>query len=206
MWPAGHELLWSGGHLGGAELTNYHNTQLWLAAGVLFALGLLGGWAGAHFLSLRHEAPTIALYDNWRLACPAASQKDRACSLALDLTDSKSGSHLGRLVLGRGDQGAVLTVTVPYNVLIGPGLGLGFGNDKPRTYPYLTCNGAGCIAQLPVDDALRTALRQENRGRLVLAGMNKQSVQISFSLQGFRRADDAARRFQSALWWLGSPV
>jgi invasion protein IalB len=169
-------------------------------------LGLLLGWLAAHLLSLRMDAPTMAVFDNWRLACPAATAKSRACALTQDVVDAKSGAHVATLNLVHGPKGAVMVITVPYNVLIQPGLSLALGGDKARPYPYTTCNNVGCVAQLGVDDTMRAAFRQEPQAKLLFVNRNRQTVQINFIMRGFRRADDAARRFEGALWWLGYPV
>jgi len=170
----------------------------------LFAGGLLLGWLASHIFSTARDVPTIAIYDDWRLACPSAAQKKLSCVLDQNVIDNKTRARVANLRLVQGDKGSVLVVTAPYNVLLRPGLGLAFGDAKPRIYPFITCNGEGCVVQIPVDDALRASLRQEPQARLLFANMNKQTVQVSFSLRGFKRADDVARRFESKLWWLGA--
>jgi invasion protein IalB len=100
----------------------------------------------------------------------------------------------------------VLVITVPYNVLIASGLGLGFGAGKPRIFPYFTCNGVGCVARIAVDDAMRASLRQEAQGQLVFVNANNQSVQVTYPLAGFKRTDDTARGFEGNFWWLEYPV
>lgn len=179
-----------------------------LAVTALFCLvlGLLLGWLAAHLLSLRMGAPTMAVFDNWRLACPAATAKSRACALTQDVVDAKSGAHVATLNLVHGPRGAVMVITVPYNVLIQSGLSLALGGGKPNAYAYTTCNNVGCVAQLGVDDTLRAAFRQEPQAKLIFVNRNRQNVQVNFIMRGFRRADDAARRFESGLWWLGYPV
>jgi invasion protein IalB len=171
-------------------------------AGAIFVSGLLLGWLASHFWSAERDVPTIAFYDDWRVACPAASRKNHTCEIARTVIDGKSRAQLAALTLA----GSALVVTVPYDVRIAQGIGLALGDDKPRIYPYATCNEAGCLAQLPVDDALRAAMRREPQARLIFVDMNQQAVEVSFALRGFRRADDAARRSESLLQWLVHPA
>jgi invasion protein IalB len=104
------------------------------------------------------------------------------------------------LALTRGDKDTVLAVTVPLNVLIGQGLGLGLNNEKLRRYPFTTCLETGCIARIPVDDALLDQLRQEPRVRLRFAAPDGRMMGVAFPLDGFARADGAARRSERLFW------
>lgn len=166
----------------------------------LFAAGLLAGWLGSRLGSPLHGVPTIAVYDDWRVACPGAAQKDRRCALNREVIDGKSRARVAALSLKRTDTGTILTVTVPLNVLIGPGLGLMLGKEQLRTYPFVTCLVAGCIAQVPVDGALLARLREEPRMQIRFAARNRRVMQVAFPLDGFRRAEDAARRSESLFW------
>lgn len=170
-----------------------------LTGAALFAAGLALGWLGERQMApVPRDVPSIAIYDDWRLACPAASGGKGACVARQDVVDTNSGTHAAILSLS----GATLTVTVPFNVLIASQLGLAVGDGKPRIVPYITCIEAGCVANLAVDDTLRAALRRGDRGRILFARMDKQTVQTNFSLHGFARADDAARRAAGFWRWL----
>lgn len=165
----------------------------------LFAAGLLAGWVGAR-LTARRDVTTIAFYGDWRVACPAATEKNQGCELGREIIDGKTRTRAAALRLGHAGGKTVLVVTAPLNVLIGPGLGFGLGNDKPHVYRFTTCIGSGCIAQIPVDDAMLAALREEPQARIQFAALNKQVMQVSFPLSGFKRADDAASRSDRLFW------
>jgi len=175
-------------------MTNMSRTTMAVAAALIFVAGALAGWLVARIsASPSREVATISLYGDWRLACPAAAQTDQFCVLSQSVIDSKTHARVANLVLVHAKTGPALIVTVPYNVMIASGIGLAFGKDKPRVYPLMTCDGEGCIAKIPVDDALRSGMRQNPQGRILFANMQKQVVQISFSLNGFVRADNIAR-------------
>jgi invasion protein IalB len=164
--------------------------KLLLAGAALFAGGLVLGWLAARQLVLvPRDVPSVAVYDDWRLACPAAGGKG-GCVARQDVVDGKSGAHVATLSLA----GRALTIVVPFNVLIAAQLGVAVADGKPRMVPYATCTEAGCVASMTVDDALRASLRGADRGRILFARMDRQTVQVPFSLHGFARADDAAKR------------
>lgn len=166
----------------------------------LFAMGLLAGWTGSRLASPLRGVPTVAFYGDWRVACPGVARKNRACELNREVIDGKSRSRVAALTLTRADSGMLLVVTVPLNILIRPGLGLALDAGRPRVYPFTTCLGTGCIARIPVDNALLAQLRKEPQARLQFAAPDRQVMQVAFPLAGFRRADDAARRAGSLLW------
>ena len=158
---------------------------------VIFAVGIAVGWFVRGSNSLPSDVPTVAVYDGWRLSCPAASQADRSCAISNDLQDSKSGRRIAQMVIARGKTGPVLVVTVPFDVLLPAGVGLAVGDAKPRTYPYQICNQSGCIAEIPFGDDLRAAMHQPGQGKLIVASLSRKSVSILFPLKGFARADEA---------------
>ena len=173
-----------------------------LAAIVLLA-GLALGWFGHQWRSAPPDKPTITIYSDWRLACPSSEQKDASCEMQQDVLDSKTRSELARLSIFQLNGENTLLITVPYNVLLEPGLGLGFGNDKPLVYPYETCNGVGCVVRTKLSDSLRASLGKADSARVLFAGLDGKAVGLPFSKKGFNEASSAydsaeARRHS---WW-----
>ena len=75
------------------------------------------------------------------------------------MLDAKSRTELARLsIFHTKEAGNTLIVTVPFNVLLDPGIGISLGNDKPRVYPFETCNGVGCIVRIKFDEDLQKAI------------------------------------------------
>jgi invasion protein IalB len=174
-----------------------------ILAAVLLLVGLAAGWFGHKALSSAGDIPTIALYQDWRLACPAASQKEGSCEMQQDVLDAKTHSELARLSIFNLKGDTTMLVTVPYNVLLEPGLALSFGTAKPMVYQYETCNGVGCVVRLKVDDALRASLGGPDQARVLFAGLDGKPVGLPFSSKGFNDAvaafDGAEARRHS--WW-----
>ena len=177
-------------------------------APALLVVGLIAGWFGHKALMSPPDIPTISVYQDWRVACPQTTEKDASCEIQQDVLDAKSHTELARLSLFRfKDAGDTMVVTVPYNVLLDPGIGIGFGNDKPRVYPFETCNGVGCVVRIKFDDDLaksfNTAATGDAQARILFAGLDGKPVGLPFSLKGY---SDAIGAFYSAeakrrSWW-----
>ena len=163
-----------------------------LAGVVLFAAGLALGWLATRQMAVvPHDVSSIAIYDDWRLACPAPGGKD-ACVARQDVVDGKTGAHVAVLSL----TGTTLTVTVPYNLQIASQLSRGVVDGVGAADPRSHLGADAGLRRQPSCWTPQRAplLRQADHGRILFARMDKQAVQVSFSLRGFARADDAAHR------------
>lgn len=172
---------------------------------VLFIVGLLAGWLGHGLISKPEDVASIRMYGDWRLACPQPSAKDGTCAMIQDVLDSNTRSEIAHMAFGRGRSGGMeMIITMPYDVLLDPGMGLSVGSDPVRVYPYQTCNGIGCVAAVPVDDKLVTSLRNAKDARLLFAALNNKPIGLSFSLSGFDAAYNAYSNAESkrhSWWW-----
>jgi invasion protein IalB len=175
-----------------------------IVAVLIFAVGVAVGWVGNG--SARPDVPTISIYDGWRLSCPPASQNDKPCAISNDLVDTKTHDRVAELAMLHTKKGTVLVVTAPFNVLLPEGLGLVLGKDKPRVYSFQACNTVGCIAEIKVDDALRNELRQTAQGKLLFGNLDRKTVAIEFSLQGFEQADKAFEAHRHRHSFLGMAI
>ncbi|HEY0105995.1 MAG TPA: invasion associated locus B family protein, partial [Rhizomicrobium sp.] len=83
------------------------------------------------------------------------------------------------------------------------GIGLAFGNDKPRIYPFEVCNGAGCLVRVKFDDDLSKAMLQAASARILVVGLDGKAAALPFSVKGLVAAhgayvsDDGKRHS----WW-----
>jgi len=172
-------------------------------AALLLVVGLIAGWFGHRALSSPPDIPTVLVFQDWRVACPTSTDKDASCEIQQDVLDDKSHAELARLSIFRLKDVNTMVVTVPYNVLLDPGIGLGLGNDKPRLYPFETCNGVGCVVRIAFDDALAKAVGAAPQARILFAGLDGKPVGLPFSLKGYT---DALRVFNNTeakrhSWW-----
>lgn len=180
---------------------------------ILFLGGGIVGWVGHGLIGASDRLPTISMnpdrvatvsiYDDWRLTCPKANDPGGTCALAQDVVDEKSHSEIAHLEIGRAPDGMKMIVTMPYDVLLQPGLGLSIDSGAPILRPYETCNTVGCIAAIPIDDKLMSSLRQAKQARILFAALNNKPIGMPFSLKGFDRGETAFNNAEHAShsWW-----
>jgi invasion protein IalB len=171
---------------------------------LLFVVGAVLGWIGHTLMSPAGKVPTVSVYNNWRLGCPALSDGKGSCTMQLPVLDAQSGGSVANLLFGHSPGGLKMEVTLPLEVLIVPGMGLVLDSDKIRTYPYETCVATGCVSTIPVDDKLMASLEKATKAQLVFAIPNaKKPYAVSFPLAGFKEAHDAFLRDDAARhsWW-----
>jgi invasion protein IalB len=171
----------------------------------LLVLGLIIGWFGHKTVSAPPDIPIASQYDDWRLTCPKGSEKDLSCEMQLDVPDAKGQTELARLQIYKPKNGTTneMLVTVPFNVLLDPGIGIVFGSEKPRLYPYEYCGGLGCVVRVKYDADVEKAMVAAGDAKILLAGLDGKAAALPFSLKGFVAAhkafvSDAAKRHS---WW-----
>jgi invasion protein IalB len=185
-------------------MSNLSRTVIWLALALVTLV--VGVWIGRASAPHAPGVPTISFYQDWRLSCPSSAQKGGNCTLSENLIDTGTHVQVAQLTMAQTSKGRVLVITTPFDVLLGSGVGVALGTDKPKAYPYLTCTSAGCVAEVPIDNALYDSFRQEASGRLYVAGLNNQTAAMTFSLKGFKDADDAATAFRKGHRFLGLDI
>ena len=166
-----------------------------IAAACALVLGLILGWAGRGLLTYPANSASDTAFQDWRLVCPAASQKG-SCQMTDDLLDTKSHQEVARLIMGKEKGSLVLAITLPLGVSLEPGVGLTIGSDtkKIKVYPYRTCAPIGCIAVLPVDVKLLASMNQAKDASIVFAGEDGKPVRLGFKMNGFADAQRAFNR------------
>lgn len=176
-------------------------------AALLLIVGLLAGWFGHKALTSPPDLATISVYDDWRLACPQLTQKDGSCEIQQDVLDAKTRTELARLSIFNVKTDKTLLITVPFNVLLEPGVGIRVGDAKPKFYPFESCNGVGCMVRIVFkDDVAKTfddAAAGSKQIQLVIAGLDGKFVGLPFSLKGYQGSMGAFDSNDSKRhsWW-----
>ncbi len=171
---------------------------------VVLVVGGVGGWIGRGLLAGPPDIPTVSVYQDWRLFCPATKDKDVSCELSQDVIDQRAGSRVARLIMAKEkDKNMVLAVTVPLQVLLEPGLGLKIGDDKIRVSQYKTCTEEGCISIVPVNAEFEAVLARAQQADVAVMQPDGKAVELPFSMKGYL---EAYKAFQSneakrKSWW-----
>lgn len=179
-----------------------------LLAGLVIAGGL-AGWIGRGVIAGPPDVPTMQVFQDWRLICPARKEHDAHCRLASDIPDPTTGQAVASLsIITEVDQSKkttskILVVNVPLGVLLEPGIGLRLGGDT-KAYPYKTCLEGGCVAFIPSNDELEDSIIDASDTAFVVASGGGQTVPLPFSTKGLADARRAMRNFEarrSSWWW-----
>lgn len=174
----------------------------------LLVIGLLSGYFIHKGIAAQPDIASSGEFDDWRLTCAKPSDKEHGCEMSVDVYDEKGASELARVQIFKAKEGPSMVVTVPYNVLLDPGIGIAFGNDKPRIYPFEVCGGMGCIVRAKFDGDLDNAMLKAandkaSSARILVAQLDGKPAALPFSLKGYAAAhkayvsDDAKRHS----WW-----
>jgi len=103
-----------------------------------------------------------------------------------------------------------MLITVPFNVLLEPGVGIRVGtdaNDKPKFFPFESCNGVGCMVRVAFKDDVAKMFSDAAAGnkqiQLVIAGLDGKFVGLPFSLKGYQGGMSAFDSNDSKRhsWW-----
>ena len=88
---------------------------------------------------------------------------------------------------------------VALGIFMPPGLRLAIGTVD-KTIPFKTCLQVGCIAAVPMDPTLASALSNNTGGSISVATIDGKTVPLDFSMRGYgdaladRNVDMAARK------------
>jgi invasion protein IalB len=179
------------------------NSTTVLTAIGAFILGALVALGADHFVfkpkDQRDSMQTVAGFQGWRLTCPPRTTKDANCVMQQALARKGTGTILAELnIAPNKDKADVLTVIAPLGVFILPGIKVSAGNSGEKPAQFKTCLQMGCIATLPIDAGLATAMSQATGIQVTVVADGK-PVPLSFPLNGYRdalaaRAVDMAAR------------
>ena len=175
---------------------NKWTERLLLGIGAL-VIGLVAGWAVRGLVSYNTGAESVAAYEDWRVACPPAANKDQRCEMQEEVMDTKI-RHAGRARRHHHQQGCQDRQARPGARLdpaarsaLPPGVGISIGTDKPTVFGFRTCNQVGCIAVNPLDDKMLTSFASAKDAKVLVAGLDGKVVAIPISFKGYGNAVSA---------------
>jgi invasion protein IalB len=167
-------------------------------------VGLVLGWTLRGALLSPANQATSARYEDWRVECAPRDQDPGGCEMFEVIVDTNTRAPVARIAFANLDGAFTLATTLPFDVLLEPGVGLAFGSDQIKVYQFRTCNQSGCLVTIPIDDKLEASLQKSDKGRLVYAGLDQKPVGFDFSLKGYaaaRRALESGDAKRQSLWW-----
>jgi invasion protein IalB len=173
----------------------------------IFLLGALIALGGEHLLFMQHDQrdkmETVGSLGDWRLTCPPRTTKKAFCLVQSVVVQKGTNNNVAEITIAPKDNAHPdadqMTIVVPLGVFMPPGLRLAIGT-LDKTIAFKTCLQVGCIAALPMDSTLASALANNTGGSITVATIDGKTVPLDFSLRGYtdaladRSADMAARK------------
>lgn len=136
---------------------------------------------------------TQTQHQDWVLICAEQAEQKR-CHMQQTLSVQQGEQNqrvLQAIVTRQGDQ-RLLEIIVPLGVDLRPGLLIQVDENPVGATPYLTCNEAGCISLLNLDNALWRQLRAGQTAKVGLRGVGQaENTVLELSLKGFTAASNA---------------
>ena len=176
----------------GKDMSKEEMSKPYVLAGLLIA-GLLVGWIGRGLIAQPPDAPTISVFKNWQLICPAPTAEKGFCTLSQNVVDPKSGGVVIRFVVSADAKGRKLALGAPFNVLLPPGIGMKVDDGKLQTFAYKTCNGSGCIASIDASEDLYSGVLHAKKIAVFYENLNTKTSGWAVSMDGFNDAVSAMK-------------
>lgn len=129
-------------------------------------------------------APQTERFDDWTVEC---FDEVGACQTTHRVV-SGDGSQIVMvlaLTAGRADAPASLQVAVPLGISALAGAQLAIGNAYQADIPISRCTPQGCLIEGTPSDALLSAMRAGQQGRLTVFNESGAAIPLPFSLMGF---------------------
>ena len=153
---------------------------------------LLAGFAMS-FPAVAQDAGASDNTRNWNVVCRSAGREETlACTMEQQIIVRETGQRLARLTIkttNATEAGfASLLLQVPLGLSIVDGLTMRVDQAAPVTIPIQTCDANGCYGGHIVDQALLSALRAGSQLVLSFFDLQKQKIDVNFTLAGFTAA------------------
>ncbi len=149
-------------------------------------------------------APTVQrsetmMFGSWRVTCTETDvSKRKSCSAVLNGQD-QSGRTVLTWVIGRNNEGALVTVLQTPQTQLGlhiqKGVELKLGNGSARKLDYMVCNQARCESIMTMDDAMAKELMASSIAAVTIYRQDGQPITINLpSIGGADKALNAIGR------------
>ena len=175
--------------------------RLAIGGGAL-VLGLLAGWMVRGVATYNTGTESNTVYNDWRVFCPQARIENVSCEISGDVVDPELKATVARISIAKDPRNKenpnaeVIAFTLPHNVLLQNGVGLQIGKDPARTVKYRSCNQASCVAIMPLEPAILSAMQAGTDTKISFIGAmpNSKAQTLTVSYNGFNAALSAYNR------------
>lgn len=143
-----------------------------------------------HFGALAKEPEATFFATPWTSKCQEfPPSKEKICILEKYLFEDKNQrNRIGGIGVRTSNQNrnTVMTIISPLGIALNPGVEVGFGGEKSTNYPFLFCDGGGCVSQFTVDDKMLGLLSNRKEMILTYQLLNGKKIAINVDLENFK--------------------
>lgn len=147
------------------------------------------------------QQPAAEQFGDWGLLCQQdAEDRRQGCRLFQNAflnpeqdtaagQEDAPGKRLLHTAVGfvRGQETPFLLLTAPLGILLPQGVALAIDDGEPVRVVLQRCDGNGCLAVIPLEDALLEAMRKGEKGSVTFYDPNRQAIKVPLSLKGFTK-------------------
>ena len=130
-------------------------------------------------------------FGDWNYVCVKPDNGDVRCSISQQLADAGSNTPIFRWRISKGPDGALIGEwDTPSGVIVGQGIVLDAGWDKPARIPFQACFPEGCQAVAGFDPDAVDRLSKTGKAVVTMFPVDAGSggVQLVFSVKGLPEA------------------
>ena len=133
--------------------------------------------------------PTVVrreAFDDWILTClKAAGSEEVRCGISQQLSHSESGATLFLWRIAQDGQGGFIGEwQTPTGLVVGRGIVLDAGTEKPVTIPFQACAQTACVAVANLAPDYIEALMGAEQANAVVSPIGGQPVRLVLSVKG----------------------
>jgi invasion protein IalB len=141
------------------------------------------------------QEPPRTVFGDWQLRCDPVPGGGEQCAAAQRVAAADRGDVWLDAFLFKPpeDDGAfILSILVPLQVILTKGIGIRIDDDADVSWFYFrSCSVDGCVAPIPLDDDLRSAMRNGGEALFIIFFEDDVGIGVPLSLAGFSAAIDA---------------
>jgi invasion protein IalB len=132
---------------------------------------------------------------DWMFNCGVNPQTTRQqCTITQQLTDKRTQSVVFTWLIGDDASGNLISVwQTPTGVLLGRGVVVDVGNDKPIAVPFTSCAAGQCEAIANLAPDFVDTLTKATKATATVFAVNGSGLTFSVSVDGLAQAIDAVK-------------
>jgi invasion protein IalB len=134
------------------------------------------------------------VHGDWIVSCAITGEGEqarKACAMAQEQKDGKSGQRVVAIELRPGAQKSPATLAMPFGLDLASGVALQVDDGASgEALPYRTCLPAGCLVPFDIDAKMLASLRDGGILKLHAKADGGKETMFSISLKGFGGAFD----------------